>query len=225
MTDEKSAGPGRDRSASSRPRRRTLRDRPLNRDSLYDAAPAGAGSILKALHILEEIVDGPRAISVAELSSILKYSKPTTHRIATFLEEFGYLEREPGGRRFIESQRFIDLALKILLAAAQRPNRRGVLNWVVEQTGETCNFGVLHRGELVYLDRVQAEWPLGLRFEPGSRVPLHCTAIGVRHQRRACIADRRCCRHLWPAAGDGFRSAWHSGTGDLIERASRSKEV
>src|SRR3546814_5472026 len=31
---------------------------------------------------------------------------------------------------------------------------------------------------MVYLDRVEAQWPLGLRFEPGSRVPLHCTAIG-----------------------------------------------
>jgi IclR family acetate operon transcriptional repressor len=149
-----------------------------DRDPAPDEAPAGAGSILKALRILERIVDGPQPVSVAELSTILNYSKPTTHRIARFLEEFGFLEREPGGRRFVESQRLIDLALKVLLAAAQRPNRHSILNWVVEQTGETCNFGIMHRGELIYLDRVQAEWPLGLRFEPGSRVPLHCTAIG-----------------------------------------------
>jgi DNA-binding IclR family transcriptional regulator len=32
--------------------------------------------------------------------------------------------------------------------------------------------------EVVYLDRVEAVWPLGLRFEPGSRVPLHCTSLG-----------------------------------------------
>ncbi len=32
--------------------------------------------------------------------------------------------------------------------------------------------------EVVYLDRIEAHWPLGLRFEPGSRVPLHCTAMG-----------------------------------------------
>lgn len=143
-----------------------------------DDAPAGAGSIFKALRILERIVDSSGPVSVAQLATILNYSKPTTHRIATFLEEFGFLEREPGGRRFIESQRLIDLALNVLMAAAHRPNRRGILDWVVEQTGETCNFGMMHHGELVYLDRVEAEWPLGLRFEPGSRVPLHCTAIG-----------------------------------------------
>ncbi|MDH3579232.1 MAG: IclR family transcriptional regulator [Hyphomicrobiales bacterium] len=167
---------GRSRQGASQNRARA--SRAIDREIAADEAPAGAGSILKALRILEQIVDGARPISVAELSTILNYSKPTTHRIATFLEEFGYLEREPGGRRFVESQRLVDLALKILLAAAQRPNRRGILNWVVEKTGETCNFGIMHRGELVYLDRVQSDWPLGLRFESGSRVPLHCTAIG-----------------------------------------------
>jgi len=141
-------------------------------------APAGAGSILKALRILEHIVESAKPMSVAELSTYLSYSKPTTHRIATFLEEFGFLEREPDGRRFVESQRLIDMSLNVLLAAARRPDRHAILEWVVEQTGETCNLGIMHRGELVYLDRVEAEWPLGLRFEPGSRVPLHCTAIG-----------------------------------------------
>jgi IclR family acetate operon transcriptional repressor len=31
---------------------------------------------------------------------------------------------------------------------------------------------------VIYVDRVESQWPLGLRFEPGSKVPLHCTAIG-----------------------------------------------
>lgn len=148
------------------------------RDSVIEDAPAGAGSIFKALRILERIVETPNPVSIAQLATALGISKPTTHRIATFLEDFGFLEREPDGRRFVESQRLIDLSLNVLLAAAQRPNRHSILEWVVEQTGETCNLGIMHHGELVYLDRVEAEWPLGLRFEPGSQVPLHCTAIG-----------------------------------------------
>jgi DNA-binding IclR family transcriptional regulator len=31
---------------------------------------------------------------------------------------------------------------------------------------------------VVYLDRVEARWPLRLHFETGSRVPVHCTASG-----------------------------------------------
>ena len=46
------------------------------------------------------------------------------------------------------------------------------------ETGETCNFGTLSGSEVIYLDRVESKWPLGLRFAAGSRVPAHCTAIG-----------------------------------------------
>ena len=160
--------------ASHAPKRKDSNEK----GAVIEDAPAGAGSISKALRILERIVETSNPVSVAQLATALGLSKPTTHRIATFLEEFGFLEREPGGRRFVESQRLIDLSLNVLLAAAQRPNRHSILEWVVEETGETCNLGIMDHGELVYLDRVEAEWPLGLRFEPGSRVPLHCTAIG-----------------------------------------------
>lgn len=171
-----SSTPARKPRGKGQPARADAGARP--KDALIADAPAGAGSIFKALRILECIVETSDPVSVAELATTLGISKPTTHRIATFLEDFGYLERESAGRRFIESQRLIDLSLNVLFAAAQRPNRHGILEWVVEQTGETCNLGIMNHSELVYLDRVEAEWPLGLRFEPGSRVPLHCTAIG-----------------------------------------------
>jgi IclR family transcriptional regulator, acetate operon repressor len=53
------------------------------------------------------------------------------------------------------------------------------LQRLVNAVNETCNIGTLINGEVVYLDRVEAEhWPLRLQFSVGSRVPLHCTAIG-----------------------------------------------
>src|SRR3546814_7940826 len=88
------------------------------------------------------------------------------------------LKREPGGRRLIEGDRLVQLALKVLEAAAKRAPRHAILKSLSDAVGETCNLGVLAGHEMVYLDRVEAQWPLGLRFEPGSRVPLHCTAIG-----------------------------------------------
>ena len=32
--------------------------------------------------------------------------------------------------------------------------------------------------QLVYLDRVESDWPLQIRLKVGSHVPLHCTASG-----------------------------------------------
>ncbi len=137
-----------------------------------------SGSTAKALRILEAVTDDSRPTSIAELSAMLRLSKPTTHRIGTALENLGYLEREPGSRRFIEGKRLVSLALKVLQAASARGPRHGILQSLSETIGETCNLGVMSGTEVIYLDRVEAVWPLGLRFEPGSRVPLHCTSLG-----------------------------------------------
>jgi len=56
--------------------------------------------------------------------------------------------------------------------------RHAILEALSHQIGETCNFGVMTDSHVVYLDRVESSWPLGLRFEPGSHVPLHCTSMG-----------------------------------------------
>ena len=56
--------------------------------------------------------------------------------------------------------------------------RHAILAQLVEQIGETCNFTMLHGGEVMYLDRVEAAWPLRMNLTSGSRVPLHCTASG-----------------------------------------------
>ncbi len=132
----------------------------------------------KALNILETVAASGHPISIAELSAVLRLSKPTAHRIGTVLEGLGYLEREPGSRRFVEGKRLVRFALSVLQAAAGRGARHGILKALSEAIGETCNLGVMSGNEVVYLDRVEATWPLGLRFEPGSRVPLHCTSLG-----------------------------------------------
>ena len=53
-----------------------------------------------------------------------------------------------------------------------------ILAELVASMGETCNIGLLDRAELVYVDRVECDWPLRLQLAPNSRVPVHCTANG-----------------------------------------------
>ena len=44
---------------------------------------------------------------------------------------------------------------------------------------------------VVYIDRVESKWPFGLKFEPGSRVPLHCTSMGKLFLSEMPEAKRR----------------------------------
>jgi IclR family transcriptional regulator, acetate operon repressor len=133
---------------------------------------------IKAVAILETMASARRPLSISELSVSLGIPKPTAHRIIRMLEDERLVQREPGDRRFIPGSRLVSLGLDIVAASMQTAPRHAILAALSAEIGETCNFGVLAGSHVVYLDRVESAWPFGLRFEPGSRVPLHCTSMG-----------------------------------------------
>jgi len=136
------------------------------------------GAMGKAFSILETLTGNSQPLSMAELARETGMTKPTAHRIISVLAELGFVERDHGKRGYVEGSRLIQFALDTLKATAPRNIRHTILRSLSEDTGETCNFGILAGGEVIYLDRVEADRPLGLRFEPGSFVPAHCSAIG-----------------------------------------------
>lgn len=136
------------------------------------------GAVPKALRVLEEVAARKRPLAIAEIAAALDLPQPTVHRLVAMLERLGFVGREPGRRRVIEGSRLVRLGLDVLQAAAGSASRHAILAALAKKTGESCNLGVLAGGQVVYVDRVESAWPLGLRFEAGSRVPMHCTAIG-----------------------------------------------
>lgn len=136
------------------------------------------GAMGKAFSILETLTGNSQPLSMAELARETGMTKPTAHRIISVLAELGFVERDHGKRGYVEGSRLIQFALDTLKATAPRNMRHSVLRALSEETGETCNFGILAGAEVIYLDRVEAKWPLGLRFDPGIQVPAHCSAIG-----------------------------------------------
>jgi IclR family transcriptional regulator, acetate operon repressor len=138
----------------------------------------GGGPTLKPFAFIEAIAESQRPLSVSEMSALLNVPQPTAHRIVHMLELEGLLAREPGTRKYGPGARLNRLGFGVISLSARAAPRRAVLEGLSKQIGETCNFGIRVGNHLMYLDRVEAEWPFGLRFEPGSRVPLHCTAMG-----------------------------------------------
>jgi len=55
---------------------------------------------------------------------------------------------------------------------------RHSLRELVDVVGETCNIATLDGTEIIYLQRVQARWPLRLTLDLSSRIPVHCCASG-----------------------------------------------
>jgi DNA-binding IclR family transcriptional regulator len=167
--------------------RNAMQDSPRSNDGQGNGAGEGSAVVARAFAILELVAGADRALSLAEISTLANLPKATVHRLLQQLESMAYVAREPGGRRFAGGPRLLRMGLKAMRAGTS-PERHAILQQLVDAIGETCNFTALAGHEVLYLDRVESRWPLRLQFEPGSRVPIHCTASGklfLAHLKRA----------------------------------------
>jgi IclR family transcriptional regulator, acetate operon repressor len=135
-------------------------------------------STLKAFGVLEVLVRARRPVTLSELMQATDLPKPTLHRTLALFEEAGFLAREPGGRAYIIGERLSRFALDVLRNDGAAAERRTILRRVVSEITETCNLAVLKKGALIYLDRVEAPWPLKLHLAEGGGLPPHCCASG-----------------------------------------------
>lgn len=154
-----------------------------------DTAPAGrvpqdageepvSGSAERSLRLLSVIANEGRPMSLADLTAQLNLPKGTVHRLCTNLLATGHLARDIDERMFTVGPTLRRLAFDALNHGTLRGLRHAVLTALVTEVGETCNFTTLDGTEVLYLDRVEAKWPLRLTIDVGAHVPLHCTASG-----------------------------------------------
>jgi DNA-binding IclR family transcriptional regulator len=133
---------------------------------------------LRAFSLLEVIARAERPLSLAQVAEGARLPKPTVHRIMGLLSAHGLVAREPDGRRYAVGPRLAAFGTGVLLNSNHRASRHAILQSLVEEIGETCNFTMLDGPNVLYIDRVETLAPLRLNLQTGSRVPLHCTASG-----------------------------------------------
>ncbi len=137
------------------------------------------GATARSFAILDHVAASRDPVDVLDIIGSLKLPKATAYRLVDWFVGHGYLAREPGRRRLIVGPKLTNLAFGVLSASMRNDAPHLVLKRLVHTLNETCNIGTLLNGEVIYLDRVEAEhWPLRLHYTSGSRVPLHCSAIG-----------------------------------------------
>ncbi len=154
----------------------TAQDKAATAEPLH--RPERGSALFKALAVLDTVFAQERPASLAEIATELALPRQTVHRVLQQLEANDLLLRDPTGERYVVGPGMTRLALEALAATRQTGPGHAVLEALVADVGETCNLGVLDGHEVVYVDRVECDWPLRMQLKAGSRVPVHCTSIG-----------------------------------------------
>ena len=135
-------------------------------------------SILKALNLLSIIAEAEDGLRLTEVAKQGGYPLSTTHRLLGTLSQHGYVEHDPTTGRYY-------LGVKILTLQAQGIRKRHIgrrafphLTNLRKQIGETVNLGVLSEKNVVYLETFAPDTSFSFYAPPGTRMPIHCTAMG-----------------------------------------------
>jgi DNA-binding IclR family transcriptional regulator len=135
-------------------------------------------SNLRLLLVIEQIAKAGVPLTPTDVNAGIGLPKPTIHRLFNTLEEEGFLQRDLDGKTYSPGPRLRTMAGGILSSLRIRTARQAILQRLSREIGETCNIALADRDSMVYLERVETEWPLRIQLPIGSRVPFYCTASG-----------------------------------------------
>jgi DNA-binding IclR family transcriptional regulator len=133
---------------------------------------------LRLLLVIEEIARAGVPVTPTDVNVALGLPKPTIHRLFATLEDEGFLQRDMDGRTYSPGPRLRTMSGGILSSLRIRTARQAILKRLSSEIGETCNIALPDRDAMIYLERVETEWPLRIQLPIGTRVPFYCTASG-----------------------------------------------
>ena len=146
-----------------------------------DDSSDGPGTIptnLRLLVLLEQVAKAGIPVTPSSVNEVLGLPKPTIHRLFATAEAEGFLQRDLDGRSYSLGLRMQRMATDTLTSERVKTVRLAVLTALATKVGETCNLSIPDKEGMIYLDRVETQWPLRIQLPIGTQVPLHCTASG-----------------------------------------------
>jgi IclR family acetate operon transcriptional repressor len=137
----------------------------------------GAQAISRAFAVLHLVRDHGADLGVGRVAKELDLNLSTAHRIVRALVAEGYLAQDETTERY-----YLGASALLLGQAAYRNFRLDVvhpiLEGLAERTGESVNLGVLNGMHAVVVERIESAQPLRFTQPPGTKAPLHASAMG-----------------------------------------------
>jgi DNA-binding IclR family transcriptional regulator len=135
-------------------------------------------STLKALEVLEMLAGEEDGLRLTDIAAGAGFPISTTRRLLVSLIDRNYVEQDKQSSRYY-------LGTKILTLQAQGIRQRQVirvaypvLKQLQRELDDTVNLGILSDRHVIYIETLAPESSFSFYAPPGTKMPLHCTAMG-----------------------------------------------
>jgi IclR family acetate operon transcriptional repressor len=133
---------------------------------------------LRVFAILEELARaGSSGLRLTDLCAQLGTHKSTTSRILATLKQLRVVDQDPNGR-FRLGIAMLRLGMSVYQELDLRGRVRGILEELVDGTGETVHMGVPEGDSVVYIEKLEGTNAYQMRSRIGMNMPMYSTGLG-----------------------------------------------
>lgn len=135
-------------------------------------------TVQNAMQILRLFTVDKREWTLSEIAIKKAMSISTTKRLLKVLDNYGYLERDSGTKKYRLSLSILKLSGIIKTTMEIHQEAQPILKKLVHDFGEAVHIGILEGNETVYLDKMDSLHPVRLSSHIGKNNPVYSTGCG-----------------------------------------------
>jgi len=138
----------------------------------------------RTLRAIEYVAASPSGCTFTQIVEHLNAPKSSIHPILRTLCERGFLMYSAQTRLYKTGVRMFECGYSYLEQTDILDLIREQMRLIVDVCSETCHFGILEGGEVLYLLKIDSPEPIRLYSSVGRRLPAYATGVG-----KALLAD------------------------------------
>ncbi|GAA0733778.1 IclR family transcriptional regulator [Clostridium oceanicum] len=133
---------------------------------------------LRVLSVIEAIALKKDGYKLSELSKLLNIPIGTLSPIIHTLKEKKYLSYNQLSQQYCTGIKLLEIGSSYIKNSNRYDDVIEVIETIVDECGETCHFGVLDEGDILYIAKVDSDQAVRLHSAIGKTIPAYGTAIG-----------------------------------------------
>jgi DNA-binding IclR family transcriptional regulator len=135
-------------------------------------------SVLRAAQILQSFSLEKPKYTHAEISKKLGLNKTAVTRLLFSLEKAGFLEKDRQNGTYALTVKLYQIGSVYINLTGIPQAARPHLSELVSRCNESGHLSILHRFEVLYIDKVECSQPIRMMSYVGRKLPAYCTGTG-----------------------------------------------
>jgi DNA-binding IclR family transcriptional regulator len=136
------------------------------------------GTVGKALDVLDLVAQSPVPMRFSSIQAQSPHPKATLHRLLQTLVNQRMLSFDPEQHTYSLGLRLVQLAHRAWSQSSLAPIARPFVDSLAQEVGETIHLAQMQGGQVLYVDKRNAQDPVEMFSQAGKIGPGYCTGVG-----------------------------------------------